>query len=221
MAKGYRKNYLKKLEEGGSLYEADLLAIILGNAFGGKDMSAEAKALLARFPGIRAITEADISEITAVDGISDSVAAYLKTVGAAAGYSRIKEEIKNTAQCFDLAFSRFKGKDNEFVEMYFVNKNGKINGIHSFTSDMSDRVDVAANRVIAIISAAPSYGLYFVHNHVNASAKPSLHDDNVTAKIMSACAMCGVKFLDHCIVSSTGDRFSYAESGRMNKLNLT
>ncbi|MDE7380086.1 MAG: hypothetical protein K2N14_03440 [Clostridia bacterium] len=216
MANGYRKNYLKKLKDGGSLYEADLLAIILGNAFGGKDMSVEARALLTRFPGIRAILEADISEITAVDGISDSVAAYLKTLGLAVKFNQKSNiEIKNTQQCIQFASSRLTGKDNEYVEMYFVNRSGKITDIRSFTSDNADKVDIAANRVLAIISSAQAYGLYFVHNHVNASAKPSANDDIVTDKIRSACAMCGVKFFDHCIVSSTGDKFSYAESGRM------
>ncbi|MDE7076631.1 MAG: hypothetical protein K2O62_04850, partial [Clostridia bacterium] len=39
--------------------------------------------------------------------------------------------------------------------------------------------------------------------------------DNATEKVVKACAICGIKFFDHCIISSTGDKFSYRLSGKI------
>ena len=63
MAAGYRKEYLQKLEGGGRLYESQIMAIILGNACGGKDMSAVADVLLGRFPSVQSVLTADIAEL--------------------------------------------------------------------------------------------------------------------------------------------------------------
>lgn len=218
MAEGFRAEYLKMLESG-KLYERDLLKIILGNANGGKDMSATADALLARFPGIMAIIEADYREITAVDGVTDSVACYLKSLDRAYKICNSEElQIGSTAQCFEVIERRFRGKDSECVELYFVNKSGTVTDIKHYSTDNADKVEISANLLLSEISSSRAYGLYFAHNHVNCPATPSEDDDRVTMKIISACKMCGIKFFDHCIISSTGDKFSYLKSGKMTEL---
>ena len=218
MADSFRAEYIKMLD-GDKLYERDLLKIILGNAYGGKDMTAVADALLARFPGIRAIIEADYKEIIAVDGVNNAIACYLKSLNLADRFCN-KEELRITCteQCFEVVSRRFSGKDNENVEMYFVNKSGKVIEIKQYTTDNADRVDVSANRLLAEISSSKAYGIYFAHNHVNCPATPSAADDAVTLKLIGACNMCKVRFFDHCIISSTGDRFSYLESGKLAEL---
>lgn len=219
MADGYRKKFIEKLDGDGRLYESDLLNILLSNAFGGKDMSAVADALLCRFPGVKAIIEADAEELLAVDGVSKTVVTYLKTLDRVYSLCH-KEEIymRDSEQCFKVIEERFRGKDNESVEIYLVNKSGKVTGIKSYTTKNADRVDVSANEILSVISSSGAYGLYFAHNHVNCPATPSVADDNVTGKIIKACAMCGIKFFDHCIISSTGDRFSYRLSGKISAL---
>lgn len=219
MAAGYRKEYLQKLEGGGRLYESQIMSIILGNACGGKDMSAVADALLGRFPSVQSVLTADIAELTEVDGVTQNIAVYLKALGLALRQSQKTEVfIRNTEECFSLVCSRFTGGDNESAELYFVNRSGKVTDVKRYTSGKADRVDMQANDVFSVISSRKPYGLYFAHNHINCSAAPSRDDDAVTVKIATACSMCGVKFLDHCIISSTGDKFSYFLSGRLEKL---
>ena len=220
MADGFRKQFIEKLEGGGRLYETDLLNILLSNAYGGKDMSAVAEALLSRFPGVKAVIEAEPKELLAVEGVSQTVVTYLKTLDRAYNLCH-KEEvyIKDTEQCFQVVEERFRGRDSECVEIYFVNKSGRVTDISHYTTKNADRVDISANEILSVISTSDAYGLYFAHNHVNSPATPSGADDNATAKVVRACAMCGIKFFDHCIISSTGDRFSYRMSGRLDRLN--
>lgn len=216
MVQGYRRQFLERLQSGEKLDESELLNIILSNAYGGRDMSAVAGALLQRFPSITAILKADFAEITAVQGVSENVASYLKSLGLTENFRKNGElYIDGTAQCLSVAAERFRGKKNECVEIYFLNKSGKVIDIKSYTSGLPDKVEVAAGALLLDISSSNAYGLYVVHNHLNSSAKPSRDDNDVTAKIISACEICKIVFYDHCIVSSNGERFSYKESGTL------
>ena len=211
MAQGYRRQFLERLQSGEKLDESELLNIILSNAYGGRDMSAVAAALLERFPSVCAILKADFTEITAVKGVPDSVAAYLKSLGLTENFCNSDElYIDGTAQCLNVAAERFRGRKDESVEIYFVNKSGKVTDIKSYTSELPDKVEIAAGRLLLDISSSNAYGLYVAHNHLNTTAKPSADDNDVTAKIITACEICKIIFYDHCIVSSNGERFSYS-----------
>lgn len=207
---------MEKLDGDGRLYERDILNILLSNAYGGKDMSAVTDALLARFPSVHSIISADTRELTAVEGISEAVALYLKALGRVVEECDKKEAyIKSTEDCIKYISSRFYGKDNESVEIYFVNKSGKVTDIESYTSYNADRVDISSAELMALISSTKAHGIYFAHNHVNTSATPSRNDDFVTERVAAACRISGLELFDHCIISSTGDSFSYQQSGKL------
>lgn len=216
MADGYRDGYIRALEDTDDLYESEILRITFGNAYGGRENPQLAAALLERFPSVKSIIEADLSEITAVDGVPENFALYLKTLDRI--YKQMTRNdliINSTQDCLKVLSERFRAKDNEYVEIYLVNKNGRVTEVKSYTSHKADRVDVSANSILSVISSSNAYGLYFAHNHVNASVNPSADDDDVTGKIFVACNMCNIKFFDHCIINSRGDTFSYAQSGRL------
>ncbi len=220
MAQGYRREYLEKLQSGGELSESELLNIILGNAYGGRDMSAVASALLERFPSVSAVMEAGLDEIMTVEGVPENVALYLKSLDRTRkSFKRADLYLTGTAQFFDVAAERFRGEENENVDLYFVNKSGKVTGIKRYTSVLPDKVEVSAGALLLELSLSGAYGLYVAHNHVNSPARPSQSDNEVTAKLLTACEMCKIIFYDHCIVSSNGERFSYKESGTFDLLD--
>ncbi|MCM1546511.1 MAG: hypothetical protein NC033_05690 [Clostridiales bacterium] len=219
MAQGYRREFLERLGSGEELGESEILNIILGNAYGGKDMSAVSAALLERFPGVSAILNASFAELISVDGVTESVAAYLKTLDRVRNTFKSEELfIIDTAQCFKVAEGRLRGAENENLELYFVNKGGKVTKIKRYTSHLPDKVEVAAGELLSEISSSGAYGLYIAHNHINTAATPSKADNEVTAKLLTACGICKIAFFDHCIVGSGGEKFSYRESGLLQKL---
>lgn len=201
------------------MYERDILNILLSNAYGGKDMSSITDALLARFPSVRSIITADWRELAAVEGVTEPVALYLRTLGLIAEACENRDFfITSTKECLELISSRFNGKDNESVEIYFVNKSGKVTDIKSFTSGNANRVEVSSAELMALLSSAKAYGIYFAHNHVNTSATPSYNDDFVTERVAEACKIIGLELFDHCIISSAGGTFSYSQSGKLKAI---
>ena len=214
----YRQSFLDKLN-GGKVYEEELLNMLLSNAYGGKDYSDLSKALLMRFPGVRAIIGASYGEIISVKGVTESIATYFKTLDLLLkAQSRRKIHIADTEQAFDVAGQRLKRRDCECMEIYFLNARGLVIDIKSFTSRKADRVDVEAGNLLAAITVSKAYSLYFAHNHIDCSASPSPNDDAATQKLIKACELSGVRFVDHIIVSSTGERYSYLKSGRLAEL---
>lgn len=219
MATGYRREFLERLQSGEELGESVLLNIILSNAYAGRDMSAVAEALLERFPSVSAVLNADLDELMTVEGVRESLALYLKSLDRTVkSFKQAELYISSTAQCFEVASERFRGKENESFELYYVNKSGKVTAVKSYTSRLPDKVEMSAGGLLSDISSSGAYGLYVAHNHVNSCASPSQSDNEVTAKLISVCNMCGIIFYDHCIVSSNGERFSYLESGMLKIL---
>jgi len=217
MKKSFRDEFIRKLDSASVLYDKDILNFILSNAYGGRDMSAVADKLLARFPGVKAILSANLEEISIVDGVSENVAVYLKCLGMIEKLCGVKKPdfISDGRDFLQKLAPRFDGCDNERLEFYFVNKKGKVVLNKSFSSDSADKVEMNTDEIVSAITRLQPYGLYCAHNHVNCSSRPSLADDETTKRIADICAVCKVRFLDHCIINSQGEIYSYAQSGKL------
>lgn len=220
MEKTYREEYIRRLTGGGALYDRELLAIMLSNAFGGKDMSAVADKLLGRFPSVKAILRAQLAEIKAVEGVSERVALYIYTVGRLEKYNPqvSVDEIKDIDSFAAIMTALFCDCDSENAYFYLVNRRGKVVAKKSFTSARADTVIIPTEEFLQFLSADKCVGLYFAHNHVLGSCHPSSADDEMTLRIYKLCGMRGVKFFDHIICDGHGGIFSYAKENRLSLL---
>ena len=54
-------------------------------------------------------------------------------------------------------------------------------------------------------------GYYLMHNHPSGNVTPSEEDNIITKQINKVCSLCGISFLEHIIIGSDGDYYSYAE----------
>lgn len=218
MAENLKKTYLAKLNNK-NLTECELLEIILLNAFKEQEVKGVAQNLLAYFPNVHAVLSADVEEIKLVDGVSEKVAVYLKTLNLALGYMRGSNlKILSTDDFEKIISKSMTGRESEFIEVYLVQKSGKVKDVAIYTSRRSNRVQVTVAEVLNKISLGGAYGVYVAHNHVNCPPKPSVQDDNFTRKLIEACNLLGVRFYDHCIINSQGEIFSYLKSGRLASL---
>lgn len=221
MHEGHRQRLLGKLKNGDNLYEHELLEILLFNAYPRKDVNPIAHELLNRFASIKEICSADIDEICTVNGVGVNTALYLKCIGRCMELRNDCESfavIKNTAEFKVFITSRFQGKGSEVLELYLLDKNGRVKRICSFTSNDVERVDVNPDEIIKLISVHRPYGLYMAHNHVDYVSNPSPADDRITKQVQIICRLNNVKLFDHCIYSSPTDIYSYFVSGKIDAI---
>jgi DNA repair protein RadC len=221
MHEGHRQRLYAKLEEGDNLYEHELLEILLFNAYPRRDVNPIAHALLSRFASINEILSADVDELCSVEGVGKNVALYLKCIGKCVTCGNGCDSfaiIKNVDQFKKFIATRFRGKSVEVLEMYFMDKAGRLKRISSYSSGDTDCVEMQIEQIIKLISVHHPYGLFVAHNHVSYSTAPSIPDDNFTKKVLLVCKLNNVRFYDHCIYASGGEIFSYFLSGRLDKI---
>lgn len=222
MHQGHRKRMYEKLKNGDTLYEHELLEILLFNAYPRVNTNPIAHALLNTFGSISGVLNAEVDELCAVEGVGESVALYLKCIAEctkntsqnSAGVANLKsyEDFKNFVRL------RLRGKTEEVLELYCLEKSGKVKKIFKFTSNEQNKVQVYTEKVANVIATNKPYGLLIAHNHLNGSSEPSSNDDRFTTEVQVMCSMNNVQLYDHCIYASDKDIFSYFTSGKIDKI---
>lgn len=211
----FRRQFIDRLNGGNHLYERDILAMLLSNAYSGRDMSALAERLLSRFSSVKAVLHADLRELMTVEGVTRPIALYLITVGRAR--EKTFAEVKQIDGAESLASAvgeRLRELDTEYAELYFVTRTGRVVSCYRYSSGLENKVSLNIQDIIAKITTERAYGFYLVHNHVTCKAQPSADDDNFTSRLLSL--NCGAKFLDHIIIGIDGDWYSYRQHGFVN-----
>lgn len=103
----------------------------------------------------------------------------------------------------------------ETFKVLLLNNANKIIGYTTISEGglTSTIVDVRVIMQTALVSNATS--IILTHNHPSGNPRPSIHDDNLTKKIKSACELMDIRLLDHIIVTPYDCFYSYCNEGRL------
>lgn len=223
MHEGHRSRMYEKLKNGDNLYEHELLEILLFNAFPRKNTNPVAHALLKTFGTINGVLSAEVEELCTVEGVGESVALYLKCIGmcvlkqdkpksAPVAVLKSYEDFQNFVKL------RFRGKTEEVLELYCLEKNGQVKKIFTYSTNETSQVEVDTDRVSKAITTVKPYGMLIAHNHLSGSSKPSANDDNFTASVQLLCSINNVNLHDHCIYAGDNNTYSYFLSGKIDEI---
>ena len=210
-----------KLNSGDSLFDHELLEILLFSACPRVNTNPISHALLDRFVTLSKVFDASIEELKEVDGVGESTARFIKTVGLCIERSGVISNaptLKTPEDCKKFIDVRLKGKAEEYVELYFVDKGFKLQRIFNYTSSEKSRATANADNIARNISLLRPYGVIIAHNHVNCPKNPSSYDDDFTRVVQFICSMNDAMLLDHYIYSSRDEIFSYRNEGRLDKV---
>ena len=89
-----------------------------------------------------------------------------------------------------------------------VDKDGRVRRMCAFTADVSD------NKILKLLSVHKPYGLFVADRRANGGCTPNADGDKLTARINEIARLCGVRFFDYCVVSETGEIYSYKTADR-------
>lgn len=215
---GHRKRLIAKIDSG-TLEEHEWLELLLCNALPRKNTNPLAHKLLAKFGSIENIFAAPLVDLQSVNGIGESLAAYLKCIG---------EFYKNyhtgeiacpshfeTATFIEYILEAYANKKVEVFDVYLLDNRADIICRKRFEGLSEKEVSAPTREIAEIIAINKPSGIILVHNHPNASSQPSKADDDTTKKMMTLCSTHDVLLCDHFIVGYKKDIYSYHTASEM------
>ena len=215
---GHRKRLIQKLQQG-VLLEHESLEALLFNAIPRKNTNDLAHRLLAEFGSVTAVLGAPIERLKQVDGVGESLAAYLRCIGSFCEryYAEYKERFPHLYEEED--FSAFVRREYTFLEYevldcFLVDKSGHILQRKRFSVMEAEYASILPEDLTAVISTAGVAGIILVHNHPNVPSVPSVADDNLTKQAQLLCSFHNLLLCDHIICGNNGT-YSYYKSGRL------
>lgn len=212
-----RERFLKSGLEGFADYE--VVELLLTLAIPRSDVKQPAKALIARFGNLRAILDAPIHELQAVDGIGSVTPVALKIIKAAATLylqqsGEGHDSLADPSRLADFWRMRVGGLPNEMFQVAYLDAGYRLlrDGVETLEEGTVDRAAVYPRRVIESALRRGAAALVLAHNHPNGNVTPSDHDKVLTRAIVLAAETVGVKIVDHLIVSAS-ESFSFRKAG--------
>lgn len=190
-----------------SLYDYEVIELLLGYVIRGRDVKPQAKALIEKAGGISGVAGYDMAD---VDGLGNEAKVFfslLRELFARVGY----EDIDREAVTLDkpekaAAFLRFKiGYDEkeQFIAL-FMDINKKLLGYKNFFKGTVDRLSVYPREIAEEALKKKASFVIIAHNHPSGSLNPSEDDINLTDKLIKALGSLDIIMADHIIISRTG-----------------
>ena len=221
MHDGHRQRMYSKLENGDDLFDHEVLEILLYACCPRVNTNPVAHALIERFGSIAEVLKAQPDELKQVKGVGENTARFLRTVGLCTERTGIAESvavINTPAEWKKFVTMRLRGRREEYLEIYFTEKGGRIKRVFSYTSFDRNKVMADPSEIVKNIALSRPYGLLAAHNHVNESPSPSEADEVFTRQLQLICSMNNVSFFDHLIFAGENQIYSYKDSGAIDKI---
>lgn len=218
---GHRQRIYDKFKNGDRLHEHELLEMLLFNAIPLKNTNDLAHRLLAEFKSIRGVFSASIDELQKVDGVGQSVAAYLRCVGLF--YDRYYEfqnsampEFFETKNFIEFIKNEYSKQKSEVLDFFLLDSNRKIIHRQRFAHADFFKVEVKPEAFTKMLVDYQPAGFVVVHNHPFSKSTPSNADDDATAQFQIISSFHNILFCDHFIYGKDGV-YSYYLDGKMRK----
>lgn len=222
MHEGHRQRMYDKLKNDDGLHDHELLEILLYNGLPRINTNLIAHELLNTFGSISGVLDADVDKLTAVKGVGESTALYLKCIGEFMKRVNLSTAniavLRNHGEIKNFVAMRLRGKLSETIEIYCMHKNGRVKRVTAFTDDELHDVKVRADKIVEVLLVEKPFAIIAAHNHLSGDCAPSDNDRLFTAELQMLCSINNVKLLDHLIYAGDKKIYSYFLSGELEEI---
>ncbi|MDE5943333.1 MAG: hypothetical protein K2H30_03900 [Clostridia bacterium] len=218
---GHRKRMYEKLSGGDKLFDHEILEMLLYGVYRQGNTNGIAHDLLNRFVSIKGVVTADPHELMTVDGVGESAAYFLATLGKCfESFSSVEwlASLKTREDAKKFIKMRFRGKPEEYLELYLLSRGGNVKRVVTFTSEDVNRVVLTAEKIVEIISLVKPYRIIAAHNHLNGSSQPSENDVNFTKELQMICSMNNVELVEHFIYAGDDNIYCFFDDKRFENI---
>lgn len=206
-----------------TLSDSELLAVIIKTGTKGKTALDVSRALFERFEGgLAEICAAGITELTSVEGIGPVKAVQIKALGELSGrimrgQNRVKIDAGNAQQLGNLLMSEMGLLRKEVFRILLLDKKLRVTRQRDVSVGILDRTLVHPREVFTLAVKECSYAIIVAHNHPSGDVTPSRDDFMITARLVDAGEILGIRLYDH-IIAGRDNFYSMREHGDIRKM---
>ena len=208
---GHRDRLRQRFLQGGpdAMEDYELLELLLFMAIPRKDVKPLAKELISSFGSLAAVLNADIGDLSATKGISETTAIGLKTVQAGA-HRLLKQEIMGSpvlnswSRLMDYCQATMAHEKNEQFRVLFLNKKNELMADEVQQKGTVDHTPAYPREILKRAIEIGATAIILVHNHPSGDPEPSKADIILTKKIIEGAGALSIVVHDHIIVSRNG-----------------
>ena len=203
---GHRKRLKDRfIKSPSSLYDYEILEMILFCVIPRKDVKNLAKTLLKEFGDISGIMNATYDKFMLIDGVTSSVYTYIRLMKEVLSRT-LKTNIthRNILSSWNALIEYLQASQGnmptEQFRTLFLNKKNILIADELQEIGTIDQTPVYPREIVKRALFHEASAIILVHNHPSGNPKPSPEDIALTAHIVSACETIGVQVHDHVII---------------------
>lgn len=201
-----RERALKTLD---AVADYELLELFLFRTFPRGDIKPMAKALLARFGSLGAVTTASVEDLRGVAGIGEQAALDLRLLGEATlriGRETIRKRTVISSWSALLAYVKvaLANEPREQFRVLFLDRKNQLILDEIQNRGTVDHAPVYAREVMRRALELSASSVILVHNHPSGDPTPSGADIDMTRQVVDAGRALQISVHDHLVVGREG-----------------
>lgn len=201
------------------LSDGELLAVLLRTGTTGQSAEDLGRHLMSQFSGISGIDRAHIEEVLAVSGMGIAKTAQLKAaieIGKRARRQAAQlQRFDHAADVVSYIKPCFEGRRHECFITILLDGQNQLLAERVIAEGIPTQATVYVRRVIEEALRVSASAFIVAHNHPSGRPNPSSADDQTTRDLKQAGELMNLLFLDHIIVGSGSQYYSYAENRKI------
>jgi DNA repair protein RadC len=209
--RGHRQRLRERFLRGGgdALADYEMLELILCLGIPQRDVKPLAKELLARFGSFAGVLNAEVGELTQVDGIKDNAAAAIRLIQAAARRLARDEAINKPVlsswdKLLDYCRISLAHQAQEHFHLLFLDRKNVLIADETQQKGTIDQAPVYPREVVKRALDLHASAIIMVHNHPSGDPTPSRADIEMTVQVRDAAKAMGIVLHDHLVIGKTG-----------------
>lgn len=123
------------------------------------------------------------------------------------------KKIASSKECVEFLHSQLDNWDREAFLVIHLDTKNQIVDFHIASIGSLSTSIVHPREIWSCAVRNQAAAVLFAHNHPSSDPTPSREDKDCTDRLVKAGNILGIKVLDHIIIGSYGNHFSFADAG--------
>ena len=219
---GHRQRLKDKFQKKGieAFTDAEVLELLLILGTPRKDCKEQARVVLKHFGSLAAVLEASPEELQKVKGIgpNNSFAIhFLHGVSRRYLKHRLQEKhyLRSSREVADYLIHSMRDLQKETFAAIFLDASHAIIATKEIASGTITSNTIYPRELVKLALQHNAAALVVAHNHPSGNIEPSEQDHRLTRTLFLACSLMDISLLDHLIIGTAEQAFSFADQGYM------